>query len=120
MACLILINLHWFIVIITFFSKPLQFFFSLSLFLKQSLQIFPQFHVREVDWSFHNLPYAFLETGPVVSLPSPGTSCILDFPKNIDNNPEIISESPFNSKEAIQLSLENLNSFKVNDTLTIS
>lgn len=81
--------------------------------------MFPQFQVREVDWSFHNLPYAFLETGPVVSLPSPGTSCILDFPKNIDNNPEIISESPFNSKEAIQLSLENLNSFKVNDTLTI-
>lgn len=62
-----------------------------------------------MDWSFHNLPYAFLETGPVVSLPSPGTSCILDFAKNIDNNPEIKSESPFNSKEAIQLSLENLN-----------
>lgn len=104
-------------VIISFFSGYLQYFI---LFFLQSFQILPQFKVRAVDLSFHNLLYAFLETGTFVSLQFPGTSHILhDFTENIDNNPEIISERPFNSWEAIQFSLENINSFKLDDTLTI-
>lgn len=62
----------------------------------------------EVDLRFHNALYTVLGTGTCVSLQSPGTSHVLhDFAKNIDNNPEIRSESLFNSQEAIQSSLEN-------------
>lgn len=77
-----------------------------------------------MDLNFHHLLYVFyvfLETGTFVSLHSPGTSHILhSFTKNIDNNPRIVSEIPFNSCEAILLSPKNLDSFKVNDPLAIS
>lgn len=51
-----------------------------------------------MDLSFHNTLYAVLGTGTCVSLQSPGTSHMLhDSPKNMDNDPEIMSESLFNS-----------------------
>lgn len=74
-------------------------FFSKHIFLKKkSLQIFPQFKVRKVDLTFHNLPLCIFGNWDICLFSVPGTSHILyEFTKNIDNNPEIISESPFNS-----------------------
>lgn len=71
---------------------------------------------REVDLSFDHVLHVPLETGTFASLRSPGTSHILrGFTKNIDNNPAIISEIPFNAFEAIQLCPKNLDAFKVNE-----
>lgn len=57
-----------------------------------------------------------METRTFASLRSPRTSHILrSFTKNIDNNPAIISEIPFNACEAIQLRPKNLDVFKAKD-----
>lgn len=101
--------------IIPFFSKHLKYF----ILFFYNLHILPQFKAREVDLVFHDLLHAFAITGTFVSLQTPGTSHIPHDFTNTDNNPKTISESQFNTWEASQFSLENLNSFKMNNNSTI-